>query len=118
MAKNAQLILFVHGMSAKQRGEHLGKLLGGLAQFALKRNLELRAESDGLPAAEGSRRYDLVAGPATRRRIDVREVFWSDLRPQPSNQSVLAKFAAGSACCSIGACPGASGAWPSPRSTC
>lgn len=87
-----ELILFVPGMSVEHRGQYLDMLHDGLKRYCTGRGISYQSSDHA--AADGSSIKSLDL-PEQGRRVEIQEVYWSDLVPLLSQCGVVGKVLRG-----------------------
>ena len=94
MNNKKDLILFVPGMGASEPEQYLKKLIDGMRDYCDGKGISFNSLDNNEDVNTGVRSVQLeVDGNA--KTIEIREVFWSDLRPRLSNEGSLRKFLRG-----------------------
>ncbi len=86
MAEPTELILFVPGMGAREPGEYLDKLISGIEGYCADRGHTLESVADADPEHEGRRQVAVTTASGERRQYELRELFWTDLRRNLSEE--------------------------------
>lgn len=88
-----ELVLFVPGMSVEHRSQYLDMLHDGLKRYCGGRGIPYRGSEHA--AADGSSIKSLEL-PEQGRRVEIQEVYWSDLVPLLSQCGAVGKVVRGS----------------------
>lgn len=86
------LILFIPGLGGKERDKYAKKLSKGINNYCTQNGLDNNIIEK--PQMDGSISRTIHI-PTQQRSIDIKEVFWSDLAPQLSSESILKKVVRG-----------------------
>lgn len=94
MSDKKELILFIPGMGANEPGQYLKMLIEGIRDYCDGKGIVFNSSDDN--EIEDNTVRNIKIGLDNRtKNIEVREVFWSDLRPRLSNENSLRKFLRG-----------------------
>ncbi|MFC6633332.1 alpha/beta hydrolase [Microbulbifer taiwanensis] len=87
-----ELILFVPGMAVEHRGQYLDMLHDGLKSYCADHGLNYQSAEVAATDGSSAKFIDL---PDEGRRLEMQEVYWSDLVPLLSQLSVFGKIIRG-----------------------
>lgn len=91
MSEETETILFVPGMGAREPGEYLDKLISGIEGYCSDRGHTLESLADPDPEHEAWRRIVVTTAMGERRQYELRELFWTDLRRNLSEEPAARK---------------------------
>ena len=94
MNDTKELILFVPGMGASEPEEYLKKLVDSIRDYCDGKGIVFNSLDNNEIEHSGVRNIKVELDNQTRV-IEIREVFWSDLRPRLSNEGALRKLIRG-----------------------
>lgn len=94
MENTKELILFVPGMGANEPEEYLKKLVNGMRDYCAEKGITFNSLDNSDTEQSGVRNIKIELNNKSRE-IEIREVFWSDLRPRLSNENPLRKLMRG-----------------------
>jgi len=94
MDNTKELILFVPGMGSNEPEEYLKKLIDGMREYCDGKGITFNSIDNNEVEQSGVRTIKVELDNQTRE-IEIREIFWSDLRPRLSNEGALRKLIRG-----------------------
>jgi len=94
MNQKKELVLFVPGMGANEPEQNLKKLVDGIRDYCDGKGISFNSLDNNEDENAGVRNIQLGLGDKSKT-IEIREVFWSDLRPRLSTEGSLRKFLRG-----------------------
>lgn len=94
MENTKELILFVPGMGANEPEEYLKKLINGMRDYCDEKGITFNSLDNNDIEQSGVRNIKVELDNKSRE-IEIREIFWSDLRPRLSNENPLRKLIRG-----------------------
>jgi hypothetical protein len=92
MPATNELILFVPGLGAKERDEYITKLTDGLHNYCTANGIKHTVEENSQTNGSAARRLHLEE---QNRTIHIQEVFWADMAPALSSESLPVKIIRG-----------------------
>ena len=90
MNTRRDLIVFIHGMGVKEPEEYLQKLMTGIRQYCHGKGVPIQTVEDSESEAPGRRRLEVTVD-GKPKTMEFQEVYWGDLRPILSSESVMTK---------------------------
>lgn len=87
MTDSSELILFVPGIGAKEPGIYLKKLIDGISSYCDRNGLFFEELDDSEVEGKEQRRIKVKLTDNNTKVIDIREVYWGDLRTLLSPES-------------------------------
>ena len=90
MKAHRDLIVFIHGMGVKEPEEYLQKLMTGIRQYCHGKGVPIQTVEDSEGEAPGHRRLEVTVD-GHPKTLEFQEVYWGDLRPTLSSESVMTK---------------------------
>jgi hypothetical protein len=94
MKHKKDLILFVPGMGASEPEHYLKKLIDGMRDYCDGKGISFNSLDNNEVENNGVRSVELQLDGQTKT-MEIREIFWSDLRPRLSTEGSLRKFLRG-----------------------
>jgi len=94
MNEKKELILFVPGMGANEPEQYLKKLVDGIRDYCDGKGISFNSLDNNEDENNGVRNIQLELDNRTKS-IEIKEIFWSDLRPRLSTEGSLRKFLRG-----------------------
>ncbi|MCI0505308.1 MAG: hypothetical protein L0Z73_04295 [Gammaproteobacteria bacterium] len=91
MEDKKELILLVPGMSAYEPEHYLKKLVDGVRDYCDGKGISFNSLDNNETGNDGIRTIQVELENKTKT-IEIREIYWSDLRPRLSNEGALKKF--------------------------
>lgn len=84
MKTKKEAIVFLTGMGVNEPGEYLKKLLKGFELYCSAEGGELQISNNSIDGDSGERQVDIKFSDGSKKKIDIKEVYWGDLRPSLS----------------------------------
>lgn len=95
MNTTKELILFIPGISDKKQGEYLEMLMGGITNYCEGNGIPLVGSSTNDDDSSITRKIELQISDTDKKIIDIKEIYWGDLRPNLSAKTALVKMIRG-----------------------
>ncbi len=89
---NKELLLFIPGLGAKEHDEYAVKLATGLADYCSQNGIDHNVNDEAHIDGSVARKIELKS---LGKILEIREVFWSDLAPKLSSESIFTKVVRG-----------------------
>ena len=90
MPMHRDLIVFIHGMGIKEPEESLQKVVTGIRQYCHGKGVPIQTLENSEGEAPGHWRLEVTVNGYSKT-LEFQEVYWGDLRPTLSSESVLTK---------------------------
>lgn len=96
MSETKELVLFVSGISNETPSKYLNKLVDGLSDYCNGTGILFEQTENSVPSqVESKKQISIKISGHDKKIIDIHEVFWADLPPKLSSQSVTHKILRG-----------------------
>ncbi|MCP4341920.1 MAG: hypothetical protein GY799_24310 [Desulfobulbaceae bacterium] len=94
MQMTKELVLFIPGISANNHGEYLGKLLAGIENYCQGNEIKLTNFKEN-EQFDTLKKIEIIEAENRGKRIDFKEIYWGDLKPNLSEEKSLIKMIRG-----------------------